>query len=187
MTRRSEAPSGTNLLRARNRRGPRESNPYGVGGSHLPCQSARPSRQVTEPDRASVGWRSDSSSPAKQRPAWSRSSAMSSIARRARSAASRPGSDRRARRCLEQVAGIEPGDSGVAHRRVTSTLHLLGGLCRDLGLWRHLGVERRGRCSKTLPPYPSGATRERNTRASSFSQELNLDLSGFSRARSPLR
>lgn len=33
----------------------------------------------------------------------------------------------------EQVVGVEPDDSGVAHRRVTATLHLLGGLSRDLG------------------------------------------------------
>ena len=33
---------------------------------------------------------------------------------------------------FEQVVGIEPDDSGVAHQRVTSTLHLLGGLSRDL-------------------------------------------------------
>ncbi len=33
---------------------------------------------------------------------------------------------------IEQVVGIEPDDSGVAHQRVTSTLHLLGGLSRDL-------------------------------------------------------
>ena len=33
---------------------------------------------------------------------------------------------------IEQVVGIEPDDSGVAHQRVTSTLHLLGGLLRDL-------------------------------------------------------
>lgn len=31
------------------------------------------------------------------------------------------------------MVGIEPDDSGVAHQRVTSTLHLLGGLSRDLG------------------------------------------------------
>jgi hypothetical protein len=30
----------------------------------------------------------------------------------------------------EQVVGVEPDDSGVAHRCVTATLHLLGGLAR---------------------------------------------------------
>jgi hypothetical protein len=40
---------------------------------------------------------------------------------------------------IEQVVGIEPDDSGVAHQRVTSTLHLLGGLSRDL-FAKHLGV-----------------------------------------------
>lgn len=48
---------------------------------------------------------------------------------------------------IEQVVGIEPDDSGVAHQRVTSTLHLLGGPSRDLGLWKHLGARRHVRRS----------------------------------------
>jgi hypothetical protein len=78
----------------------------------------------------------------------SRSRVTSTITRRARSAASRSG-DRRAPRCLEQVAGIEPSDSGVAHRCVTSTLHLLGGLQRDLGCeapWRRGAAGAPRRC-----------------------------------------
>jgi hypothetical protein len=33
---------------------------------------------------------------------------------------------------FEQMGGVEPADSGVAHRCVTATLHLHGGLLRDL-------------------------------------------------------
>ena len=32
---------------------------------------------------------------------------------------------------LEQMEGIEPVDSGVAHRRVSATLHLLGDLATN--------------------------------------------------------
>ncbi len=35
-------------------------------------------------------------------------------------------------RSSEQMGGVEPSDSGVAHQRVTATLHLLGGLRGDL-------------------------------------------------------
>src|SRR6185503_16454010 len=104
------------------------------------CLASRPGPQgqVTEHDRASVGWRSHSSSPAKT------FSCMVSLARAVwarielAARASAIGVDRRAPRWVEQVAGIEPGDSGVAHRRVTSTLHLLGGLERDLDFWNTL-------------------------------------------------
>lgn len=37
------------------------------------------------------------------------------------------------------MVGIEPDDSGVAHRRVTSTLHLLGGLREETEVARHRG------------------------------------------------
>jgi hypothetical protein len=49
----------------------------------------------------------------------------------------RPAKLERARaREIEQEGGVEPADSGVAHRCVTATLHLLGrSLRRDLVFW----------------------------------------------------
>jgi hypothetical protein len=111
---------------------------------------------------------------------------------------------------LEQVAGIEPGDSGVAHQRVTSTLHLLGGLSRDLvaeaprrratrsmlHAWdgwesnpRYDGVRTRYKASVCYRPSCRGmharAPRASCITASSSPQDSNLNLSGFSQVRSP--
>jgi hypothetical protein len=41
---------------------------------------------------------------------------------------------------LEQMGGVEPADPGVAHRRVTATLHLLGGLARRPIFWIAVGA-----------------------------------------------
>ena len=110
---------------------------------------------------------------------------------------------------FEQVVGIEPDDSGVAHQRVTSTLHLLGGLSRDLGCGITLAPSRRVRCSivgrvgieptlrrgknplQSQRLLPTQLPRHEHhdpivnllVTASSSPQELNLDLSGFSQVR----
>jgi hypothetical protein len=95
------------------------------------------------------------------------------------------------------MEGVEPFDSGVAHRCVTATLHLLGGLLRrDLVFWitvdagarsvtpAWVGWESNPRCDGLRVRCKACVCYRPN---SSHPLELNQNLSGFSRARRPLR
>ncbi len=96
---------------------------------------------------------------------------------------------------FEQVVGIEPDDSGVAHQRVTSTLHLLGGLSRDLVFeapWRlatrsmlpaWVGWESNPRFDGLRIRYKACVCYR--PKEQSHPLESNQNLSGFSRARRP--
>lgn len=101
--------------------------------------------------------------------------------------------------CVEQVGGIEPADSGVAHRCVAATLHLLGDLATN-EIWF---LNQRGR-PKARPMIRAWVGWESNPRCDglrirckacvcyqprgpswSHPLESNQNLSGFSRARRP--
>jgi hypothetical protein len=96
-------------------------------------------------------------------------------------------------RVFEQVGGVEPSDSGVAHRCVTATLRLLGGLSRDLGLRTTVGARCASDDSFVGPvgfePTPVGLRNRCKIRFAtdpwSHPLESNQNLSGFSRARRP--
>ena len=100
---------------------------------------------------------------------------------------------------VEQVGGIEPADSGVAHRRVAATLHLLGDLATN-EIWF---LNQRGR-PKARPMIRAWVRWESNPRCDgarirckacvfyqpqgpswSHPLESNQNLSGFDRARRP--
>lgn len=149
--------SGTNHLRTRIPRGPRESNPSAVGGSQLPNRSARPSNAGDARDKADNGRRSRDHVTRKNIFVLARRGrGIDLAARRARSTRARPFRGAGALLAVSSRWWDLNPTTPVRHTGVSpTTLHLLGGLSRDLvggAAWRR----RRGRGS--LRPSPRSRT-----------------------------
>lgn len=92
------------------------------------------------------------------------------------------------------MGGVEPADSGVAHQRVTATLHLLGGPAAGPELWIVVGAGARSTTRSWVgwesnPRFDGVRVRCKASVCyrpeSPHPLESNQNLAGFSRARRP--